>query len=281
MSLLEIDGLSIRLPGRDGGKALVEDVSLHVAAGEVVGLAGESGSGKTLTALSVLGMVPHGARTGGEVRFDGRDVLALRPRDLRELRGAQVAMVFQDPTTALHPMLDVGTQITEHLRVHRGISKRAAAARALELLEQVRIPNPAEAVRAYPHRFSGGMKQRIAIAVALACEPRLLIADEPTTALDVTVQAGVLRLLDDLRAQTGMAVLLITHDLGVMNVTSDRLYVMKAGRVVEEGRTREVLAAPGHPYTASLLDALSDPGTAPEGGPDHRSPGVAATGLGG
>ena len=246
MSLLEVDGLCIGLPVGEELRSLVEDVHLRAEAGEVVGLAGESGSGKTLTALSVLGMLPDGAETRGQVRFLDQDVLTLPQRELRRMRGADVAMVFQDPTTALHPMLDIGTQLTEHLRVHRGVSKKAARARAVELLELVRMPDPKGVLHAYPHRFSGGMKQRIAIAAALACEPQLLIADEPTTALDVTVQAGILRLLDRLRTETGMAVLLITHDLGVMNVTTDRLYVMQSGSIVEHGPTRQVLGAPRH-----------------------------------
>jgi ABC-type microcin C transport system duplicated ATPase subunit YejF len=258
MSLLEIDGLCIGLPAGDGLHDLVQDVHLRAEAGELVGLAGESGSGKTLTALAVLGMLPDGAETRGQVRFLAQDVLSMPQRELRSMRGADVAMVFQDPTTALHPMLDIGTQLTEHLRVHRGVSRKAARARALELLELVRMPDPKGVLGAYPHRFSGGMKQRIAIAAALACEPQLLIADEPTTALDVTVQAGILRLLERLRTETGMAVLLITHDLGVMNVTTDRLYVMQSGTVVEHGPTRQVLTSPRHPYTRSLLDALSD-----------------------
>lgn len=273
MSLLEVDGLTIGLLVGDGLNQLVKDVHLRVEAGEVVGLAGESGSGKTLTALSVLGMLPDGAETSGEVRFEDRDVLTLPRRELRRLRGSHVVMVFQDPTTALHPMLDIGTQVGEHLRVHQGLSKKAARARAVELLELVRMPDPHRAVSSYPHHFSGGMKQRIAIAAALACGPRLLIADEPTTALDVTVQAGILRLIEQLRADTGMAVVLITHDLGVMNVTADRLYVMQDGRIVEHGPTRQVLARPTHPYTRSLLDALSDDPHLPDGAarPDDRA----------
>ena len=272
MSLLEVDGLTIGLPVGDGLNELVKDVHLRVEAGEVVGLAGESGSGKTLTALSVLGMLPDGAETSGQVRFEDRDVLTLPRRELRRLRGSHLAMVFQDPTTALHPMLDIGTQVGEHLRVHQGLSRKAARARAVELLELVRMPDPRRAVSSYPHHFSGGMKQRIAIAAALACGPRLLIADEPTTALDVTVQAGILRLIEQLRTDTGMAVVLITHDLGVMNVTADRLYIMQDGRIVEHGPTRQVLARPTHPYTRSLLDALSGDPHLPDGAgrPDDR-----------
>ena len=258
MSLLEIDDLTITLPTTGAGRVLVDGVSLTVDSGQMVGLAGESGSGKTVTALTALGFVPEGATATGAVRLDGEDLLTMDKKRLREVRGTTVAMVFQDPMTSLHPMLSIQTQLTEQLRVHRNLSKRAARARAIEMLELVRIPNPARALSAFPHHFSGGMRQRIAIASALACDPKLLIADEVTTALDVTVQAGILGLLDQLRRELGMAVVFITHDLGVMNVTTDSLYVMYSGRVAEQGGTREVLAAPRHPYTRALIDALPD-----------------------
>jgi len=252
--LLDIRDLRLEL----GGRALVDGVDIAVSSGEIVGLAGESGSGKTLTALTSLGFVPDGAGATGQVLFDGRDVLTLPARALRALRGDRVAVVFQDPMTSLHPMLTIERQLTEHQRVHRSVSRRQARARAIELLDRVRIPDPHLAVTSYPHRFSGGMRQRIAIASALACEPELLIADEVTTALDVTVQAGILRLLDGLRSELGMAMLFITHDLAVMNVISDRLYVMRSGQVVESGPTRDVLAEPQHEYTRTLVDALPD-----------------------
>lgn len=250
--------LEITLPTMAGPRRLVDGISLTVEAGEAVGLAGESGSGKTLTALSIMGFLPHGARHAGRVVFDGTDVLALSRREVRRLRGDDVAMVFQDATTALHPMIDIGTQLTEHLRVHRGSSRQVARSRAVDLLDQVRMPNPSRVLGSFPHHFSGGMRQRIAIAMALACEPRLLIADEPTTSLDVTVQAGILQLLDELRRDTGMAVIFITHDLAVMNVTADRLYIMYAGRIAESGPTTTVLQHPRHPYTRALLDALPE-----------------------
>lgn len=253
-ALLDIRDLRIGL----GGRALVDGVDITVGPGEVVGLAGESGSGKTLTALTALGFVPDNAAVTGRVVFDGADVLSLSKKDLRGLRGDRVAMVFQDPMTSLHPMLTIERQLTEHQRVHREMNRRQARERAVELLDRVRIPDPQVAIRSYPHRFSGGMRQRIAIASALACEPELLVADEVTTALDVTVQAGILNLLQSLRVELGMAMLFITHDLAVMNVVSDRLYVMRSGKVVESGRSRDVLADPQHEYTRALVDALPD-----------------------
>jgi len=244
VSLLEVEGLRVRL---------------RVEQGEVFGVAGESGSGKTMSMLALLGLLPEGARVEGRVRFEQRDLLALSRRDLRRVSGRELAMVFQDPLTSLHPMLTIGRQLTEHVRRQLGFDGRAATRRALELLEEVRIPDGEAALRAYPHHFSGGMRQRIAIAIALACRPKLLIADEPTTALDVTVQAGILRLLDRLRRENDLAVVLITHDLGVMSAIADRVSVFYAGRVVESGTRAEVLRSPRHPYTRALLDALPHP----------------------
>ncbi|MGV8858529.1 ABC transporter ATP-binding protein [Rhodoglobus sp.] len=255
MSLLEVDNLSILIRG---GRNLVDGVSITVNSGEIVGIAGESGSGKTVTAMTALGFLPAGATSAGEVRVNGVDVLSMTPKQLQSVRGTEMAMVFQDPMTSLHPMLNIGTQLTEHLRVHKGLGRKAAWARAAELLEMVRIPDPKSALTAFPHRFSGGMRQRIAIAMALACDPKLLIADEITTALDVTVQAGILDLLDRLRRETGMAVVFITHDLAVMNVIADRLYVMYGGRVAESGAIGEVLNATRHPYTRALIEALPE-----------------------
>jgi ABC-type microcin C transport system duplicated ATPase subunit YejF len=252
--LLDIRDLHITV----GGRALVDGVDIMVERGEVVGLAGESGSGKTLTALTALGFLPDHATVSGRVLLDGQDVLSLDAKALRRLRGDRVAMVFQDPMTSLHPMLTIETQLTEHQRVHRNLTRKQAREHAIELLDRVRIPDPHLAIRSYPHRFSGGMRQRIAIASALACEPELLIADEVTTALDVTVQAGILNLLQGLREELGMAMLFITHDLAVMNVVSDRLYVMRSGKVVESGVSRDVLADPQHEYTRALVDALPD-----------------------
>jgi oligopeptide transport system ATP-binding protein len=283
--LLDVRDLRIAMPGPRGRLPVVDGVSFAVRRGEVFGVAGESGSGKTMTALALLGLLPRDASVAGEALLEGRDLLRLRGADLREVRGRQVAMVFQDPMTSLHPMLTIERQITEHVRSHLGVSAAAARARAIELLTEVRMPDPAGSLRAYPHQFSGGMRQRIAIAIALACEPRLLVADEPTTALDVTVQAGILRLLDRLRRTQSLAVILITHDLGVLSSLADQVTVMYAGRIVESGPTGEVLRRPRHPYTRGLLDSLPHPeaagdvplrpiaGTPP--GPQDRPPGCA------
>ena len=221
--LLEVEGLTVALRTSRGIRRAVDGISFSIGQGEILGIAGESGSGKTLTALSLLGLLPIGARTSGSVRFDGRELLGLKRRDLREVRGKLVALVSQDPATALHPLLRIDVQMTEHVRAHLGFSKEQAQERAVEMLTAVRIPDPEAALYSHPHQFSGGMRQRIAIAMALACEPRLLIADEPTTALDVTVQAGILRLLDQLRRERGVSVMIITHDLGVLSSISDRI----------------------------------------------------------
>jgi oligopeptide/dipeptide ABC transporter ATP-binding protein len=234
-------------------------VRLATASGPVTVVAGESGSGKTVSVLALLGLLPDGAAVDGTAMFDGTDLLRLGPRAMRDVRGNEIAMVFQDPMTSLHPMMTIGLQLTEHIRFHLGASAAAARDRAVELLHEVRIPDAAGALNAYPHQFSGGMRQRIAIAIALACGPRILIADEPTTALDVTVQAGILRLLDRLRRQSQLSVILITHDLGVMSSIADELMVMYAGRVAESGPTASVLGTPRHPYTAGLLAALPHP----------------------
>jgi oligopeptide transport system ATP-binding protein len=257
--LLEVDGLRVRLPTRAGPATVVDGIGYHVEPGEVFGIAGESGSGKTMSVLALMGLLPPGGAAEGRAIFAGRDLLRLPRRELRRICGRELAMVFQDPMTALHPMLSVGTQLTEHVRRHLGLGRRDANERALELLRQVRIPDPERAVGAFPHQFSGGMRQRIAIAIALACRPKLLVADEPTTALDVTVQAGIIRLLDRLRRESGLAIVLITHDLGVLSAIADRVAVFYAGRVAEAGARADVLGRPRHPYTRGLLDALPHP----------------------
>jgi len=256
---LEVEGLRVRLPTPRGFATVVDGIDYHVEPAQVFGVAGESGSGKTMSMLALLGLLPPGAVVEGRAAFGGQDLLRLKSSDLRAVSGRDIGMVFQDPMTSLHPMLTIGQQLTEHMRRHLGLSRRAADDRAVELLDQVRIPGPRSALHAYPHQFSGGMRQRIAIAIALACRPKLLIADEPTTALDVTVQAGILRLLDRLRRENDLAVILITHDLGVMSAIADRVSIFYAGRVVESGVREDVLQRPRHPYTRSLLDALPHP----------------------
>ena len=258
-TLLAARGLGVTV-GQDATPVtLVEDVSFTIGHGEVVGLAGESGSGKTMTALALMGILPAQVQATGEVWFGDQDVLKLRGRPLRQIQGKRIAMVFQDPSSALHPMLTVGRQLTEHMRHHLDISRREAERRAIELLEQVRIPDPRAALKSFPHQFSGGMRQRIQIAIALACEPDVLIADEPTTALDVTIQAGVLALLDRLRRERGLAILLISHDLGVLSALTDRVIVMYSGRVIESCATADLLKGNRHPYTRALLSSLPHP----------------------
>ena len=254
-TLLQTTGLSVTLRGPDGALPVIKSLDLRVGRGEIVGIAGESGSGKSLTALTLLNLLPAGARVEGSMVFDGTELTGLNRSGWQRVRGAGIAMVFQDSSAALHPMLPVGLQLTEHMRVALHLDRKGARARAIELLEQVRIPHPERALRAYPHQFSGGMRQRIAIAIALACRPKLLIADEPTTALDVTVQAGILALLDELRREHNLAVLFITHDLGVLSSLTQRAYVFYAGRVMENGAASDVLTRPAHPYTHALLGA--------------------------
>jgi oligopeptide/dipeptide ABC transporter ATP-binding protein len=259
MSLLAVNELTVSVPTQEGQLRVVGGVSYAVEAGRVLGIAGESGSGKTVSVLGLMGLLPKGASVGGEALFAGSDLLTMRASRLRRIRGREIGLVFQDPMTSFHPMLTIGRQLTEHLRYHYGTSARDARARATELLDEVRIPDPEASLDRYPHEFSGGMRQRIAIAGALVCEPTLLIADEPTTALDVTVQAGILRLLDRLRRDRALSVILITHDLGVMSALADELVIFYGGRIVEDGPARALLSRPRHPYTRALLDALPHP----------------------
>ncbi len=264
MTGLDIRGLTLDL----GGRRILDNVDVAVPGGAITGLAGESGSGKTVTGLTALGLQPPGSRVSGTIAFaDGEtvvpDLLAVRPAALNRLRGRRIAMVFQDPTASLHPMLPIGVQLTDHVRHHLHLSKRDATARAVAVLERVRVPEPAAALQRYPHQFSGGQLQRVAIAIAAACDPAVLIADEPTTALDVTVQAGVLRLLRDLTDDLGLAVLLITHDLGVLSAVADRIAVMPEGRVVEDGDRYQVIREPRTAYTRELVESL--PSTPPPG----------------
>jgi oligopeptide transport system ATP-binding protein len=264
VTLLAVEGLRVRLPTPQGRVTVVDGVDYAIEPAQVFGIAGESGSGKTVSMLALLGLLPERSTVEGSARFGGRELLGMPRGELRQISGRELTMVFQDPFTSLHPMLSVGKQLTEHLRLHLGLDRRSAERRALELLTDVRIPDPQSALHAYPHQFSGGMRQRIAIAIALACGPRLLIADEPTTALDVTVQAGILRLLDRLRREHELAVVLITHDLGVLSSIADTVSIFYAGRVVESGTRDAVLQTPRHPYTRALLEALPHPEAAKE-----------------
>ena len=243
-----------------GGTArAVDGVSFELFPGETLGIVGESGCGKTVTSLSVLRLIPEPPghiRPGSFIEFEGRNLLTLEPRELRAIRGNQIAMIFQEPMTSLNPVFTVGDQIAEAAIVHQGLARGAARTRAIEMLKLVGIPDPAERVDHYPHQMSGGMRQRVMIAMALVCHPKLLIADEPTTALDVTIQAQILELLDRLQAELGMAVMLITHDLGLVAGSADRVVVMYAGQVVEQAPTAELFAHPLHPYTEGLLASV-------------------------
>jgi ABC-type dipeptide/oligopeptide/nickel transport system ATPase component len=254
---LTISGLHIDLRTAQGPRPIVAGIDLVLTRGRIHGLAGESGSGKTMTALAVLGLLPESMTVRGSIALaDGTELVGASRQALSRLRGRRVAMVFQDPSTSLHPQLTVGTQLTDHMRHHLKLGKQEARERAVALLTRVSVPDPEGAIRKYPHQFSGGQRQRIAIAVALACDPEILLADEPTTALDVTVQAGVLQLLRELVDETGLSVLLVTHDLGVMSAIADEVTVMRAGVVVESAPRRQLFTAPKHEYTSSLLAAL-------------------------
>jgi peptide/nickel transport system ATP-binding protein len=256
-ALLRIDGLSTQFRDEDGVVRAVDGVSLAIAPGETLGLVGESGCGKSVTALSVMRLLPRNARVvTGAIRFDGQDLLALSEAEMREIRGNRIAMIFQEPMTSLNPVHTIGAQIAEAVRIHQGLGRAAALARAVEMLRLVRIPDPERRIHDHPHQFSGGMRQRAMIAMALACSPTLLIADEPTTALDVTIQAQILRLMLELKERIGAAILLITHDLGVVAETCQRVIVMYAGREVEEAPVLELFDRPAHPYTRGLLTSI-------------------------
>jgi peptide/nickel transport system ATP-binding protein len=233
----------------------VDGVSFAVAPGKTLAVVGESGCGKSVTALAIMGLLPQGARIGGAIRFDGQELTALDAEAMRGKRGAELAMIFQEPMTSLNPAFTAGEQVAEALRLHQNLSPAAAMDRAVEMLTRVRIPDAGRRARQYPHQLSGGMRQRVMIAMALACRPRLLIADEPTTALDVTVQAQILALIDELKAETGTAVLLITHDLGVVADHADEVAVMYAGRIAERAPAAALFSRPQHPYTVGLLGA--------------------------
>ncbi len=254
--VLAVDNLAVRFATDDGEVRAVDGVGFEVGRGECLGIVGESGSGKSQTFLAVMGLLAKNGHAEGGVRHHGRNILGLPARALNEVRGDRVTMIFQDPMTSLNPFLSIGRQLTETLRVHKRTPRAEARAKALAMLRRVGIPEAEKRLDQYPHELSGGMRQRVMIAMALLCEPELLIADEPTTALDVTVQAQILELLADLRRDLGMAIALITHDLGVIARLADRVVVMYAGRVVEEAPAEAVFAAPQHPYTEGLLNSV-------------------------
>ncbi len=256
-ALLELRGLAVEFATDDGIVHAVDGIDLALSRGRTLGLVGESGSGKSVTSLAVMGLLPpENSTVRGEVVFEGRDLLALKPREIGNLRGARLAMIFQEPMTSLNPAYTIGDQIVEAIQRHQGLDAAAARARAIEMLRLVRIPSPEKRVDDYPHKLSGGMRQRAMIAMALACGPQLLIADEPTTALDVTIQAQILDLMRGLRRDTGTAIILITHDLGVVAEMADDVAVMYAGQIVERAPVRDLFARPEHPYTVGLLGSI-------------------------
>ena len=266
-ALLEVDGLQTHFFTRDGIVRAVDGVSFSVAPGETLAVVGESGCGKSVTSLSILRLIasPPGRIVAGRVVFQGRDLLGLSEDEMRAVRGNAISMIFQEPMTSLNPALTVGRQIAESLVLHRGLSQHDAMAKAVEMLRKVRMPEPERRVRQYPHELSGGMRQRVMIAMALACGPKLLIADEPTTALDVTIQAQILELMRELGRETGAAIILITHDLGVVAEMAQRVVVMYAGRKVEEAPVDELFARPRHPYTRGLLGSMPHLGDSARG----------------
>ena len=257
MPLLDVQRLQTHFGTIDGVARAVEGLSFHIDAGETVAIVGESGCGKSVTSMSILRLIPEPpGKIAGRIMFEGRDLLKLTDAEMRKIRGKEISMIFQEPMTSLNPVLNVGRQIGETLRLHEGMSAAQAERRSVEILTLVGIPAPERRVREYPHQLSGGMRQRVMIAMALACNPKLLIADEPTTALDVTIQAQILDLMRDLKTRVGAAIMLITHDLGVVAEMAERVVVMYAGRKAEEGNVRDIFARPLHPYTKGLLGAV-------------------------
>ncbi|MCI4427566.1 MAG: ABC transporter ATP-binding protein [Burkholderiales bacterium] len=258
MALLEIKGLKTHFKTDDGWLHAVDGVDLSIDAGETLGVVGESGCGKSVTAKTVMKLIdmPPGKIVAGQVLWQGRDLVPLGDEDMRRIRAKEIAIIFQEPMTSLNPVYTIGDQIAESIRLHEGLSKKAALERAVEMLQLVRIPTPKRRINDYPHQFSGGMRQRVMIAIALACNPKLLIADEPTTALDVTIQAQILDLIAELKGRLGMAVMLITHAMGVVAETAQRVVVMYAGKVVEEASVEQLFARPRHPYTQGLIRSI-------------------------
>ena len=268
--LLEVKGLETQFVAGTGIVRAVDGVDLTVHAGETLGIVGESGSGKSVTALSIMRLLPRqtGRIVAGSIMLDGRDLLALPEQAMRKVRGKDIAMIFQEPMTSLNPVFKIGEQIAETIRLHEGLSRRQALDKAVEMLRLVQIPNPGGRISEYPHQLSGGMRQRVMIAMALSCSPKLLIADEPTTALDVTIQAQILDLINELKIRLGMAVLLITHDMGVIAESAQRVAVMYAAQIVEEASVEALFAQPLHPYTQRLLQSIPHLGSA--AGPRRR-----------
>ncbi|GAB3122851.1 ABC transporter ATP-binding protein [Glaciibacter psychrotolerans] len=254
--VVTVRDLTIAIGAKKSPKRIVTGISFDLVPGRIQGLAGESGSGKTVSSLAILGLLPANAQVGGSIELDGTELVGMKNRALNTIRGRRIAMIFQDPSSSLHPQITVGSQLTDHVRRHLKLNKTDARARAIELLTRVRVPSPHEALGRYPHQFSGGQRQRIAIAIALACDPVVLLADEPTTALDVTVQAGILHLVKDLAVERDLAVLLVTHDLGVMSAIADDVAVMRNGAIVESGSREQIFTDPQHAYTRELLDSL-------------------------
>ena len=271
-TLLEIDDLHVEFHLREGSLRAVDGVSFDLREGETLGVVGESGCGKSVTALSILRLVPQppGVIAGGGIRYQGVDLLGFSEPEMQRVRGKEISMIFQEPMSSLNPVVTVGRQISELFTLHEGLSKRDASDRAVEMLRLVRIPEPEHRVSEYPHQLSGGMRQRVMIAMALACAPRILLADEPTTALDVTIQAQILDLMADLREKLGTAIVLITHDMGIIAENAERVVVMYAGRKVEEAEVRELFSAPCHPYTQGLLTSIPRLDAAEGGGERTR-----------
>jgi peptide/nickel transport system ATP-binding protein len=273
VTVLDVDNLSVSFHTDDGVVQAVDSFSFDLGEREVLGIVGESGCGKSVSLMSLLGLLPPSAKVEGQARFEGLDLIRASPRELRRIRGRRIAFVFQEPMTSLNPAFRVGRQIAEVLERHLGLSRGAADRRAVELLDLVHIPAPDRRVREYPHQLSGGMRQRVMIAMALACDPTILVADEPTTALDVTIQAGILDLMRDIRERLGASIVLITHNLGVVADIADRVVVMYAGRKVEEASVHELFAHPQHPYTIGLLGAIPRTGAAGANGRLREIPG--------
>jgi peptide/nickel transport system ATP-binding protein len=271
MALLEVENLQTHFRTPDGGvNRAVEGLSFSVEAGETVAIVGESGCGKSVTSMSILRLLPEPpAKIAGAIRFDGQDLLKLSERQMRCIRGNEISMIFQEPMTSLNPVMSIGNQIGEALQLHQGMSRKEARSKAVEMLSLVGIPAPDKRVKEYPHQLSGGMRQRVVIAIALACSPKLLIADEPTTALDVTIQAQILDLMRSLKERVGAAIILITHDLGVVAEVAERVIVMYAGRKVEEAQVERLFSQPKHPYTQGLLGAVPKLGSSLQGGTER------------